>query len=249
MSSSSSPPSSDLPPVDELLDPEGVSEAARWRLEAELLLAEREQLSRAAGPLEVTLPDHLTVSQLVMLRRDPQGLARTLRRPMPSHPDPYARRGTAFHAWLEQRFGAGRLLDVDELPGAADEDAAPDEALAELQERFLASEWADRVPLEVEVPFATVIAGVVVRGRMDAVFSRPGGRFDVVDWKTGRQPTGPAAEAAAVQLAVYRLAWAALQGRPVASVRAVFHYVRSGQTVVPESLPDADELAGLLDAA
>ena len=48
---------------------------------------------------------------------------------------------------------------------------------------------------------------------------------------------------------MYRLAWAALQGRPVATVRAAFHYVRSGQTVVPESLPDADELAGLLDAA
>ena len=50
-------------------------------------------------------------------------------------PDPYARRGTAFHAWLEQRFGADRLLDLDELPGAADEDAAPDEELAALQER------------------------------------------------------------------------------------------------------------------
>ena len=44
-------------------------------------------------------------------------------------PDPYARRGTAFHRWLEQRFGADQLLDLDELPGAGDEDAAADEAL------------------------------------------------------------------------------------------------------------------------
>ena len=30
-------------------------------------------------------------------------------------------------------------------------------------------------------------AGVVVRGRMDAVFADPDGRLDVVDWKTGRR--------------------------------------------------------------
>ena len=116
-------------PVDE---PRAEPDVERWRRETDLLLAEREQHARRRGPVEVALPGQLSVSQLVALRRDPQALARTLRRPMPSRPDPYARRGTAFHAWLEQRFGAGRLLDVDELPGAADEDAAPDETLVEL---------------------------------------------------------------------------------------------------------------------
>ncbi|MGW5670485.1 ATP-dependent helicase [Micromonospora sp. NPDC003776] len=221
-------------------------EVARWRREADLLLAERAELLRGAEAVEVELPGHLSVTQLVALRRDPAALARSLRRPMPSEPNPYARRGTAFHTWLEQRFGADRLLDVDELPGAADDDAAPDEALTELQERFLASEWADRVPVEVEVPFATVIAGVVVRGRMDAVFARPGGRYDVVDWKTGRQPTGREAEAAAVQLAVYRLAWAELAGVPVERVGAAFHYVRDGLTVRPADLLDADGLTALV---
>ncbi|WBC11889.1 UvrD-helicase domain-containing protein [Micromonospora sp. WMMA1947] len=224
------------------------AEVTRWRREAELLLAERAELARQAEAVEVELPGHLSVTQLVALRRDPEALARTLRRPMPTEPNPYARRGTAFHAWLEQRFGADRLLDVDELPGAADEGAAPDEALVELQERFLAGEWADRVPVEVEVPFATVIAGVVVRGRMDAVFARPGGRYDVVDWKTGRQPTGREADAAAVQLAVYRLAWAELAGVPVERVGAAFHYVRDSATVRPADLLDADGLADLVAA-
>jgi len=32
-------------------------------------------------------------------------------------------------------------------------------------------------------------------------------------------------------------------------VRTAFHYVRSGRTVAPDTLPDADELAGLLGAA
>ncbi|MFC7549448.1 ATP-dependent helicase [Plantactinospora sp. GCM10030261] len=229
---------------------EAVSEdavaAARWRREAALLLAERERTVRRDGPVEVVLPEQLTVSQLVTLHRDPQELARTLRRPMPSRPDPHARRGTAFHAWLEQRFGVGRLLDVDELPGSADEGAAPDDELRELQERFLASEWADRVPFEVEVPFATVVAGLVLRGRMDAVFTAPGGRFEVIDWKTGRRPVGAAGRAAAVQLAAYRLAWAELAGLPVDEVRAGFHYVREGVTVRPADLLDAAGLAALI---
>ncbi|MGX4652279.1 ATP-dependent helicase [Micromonospora sp. SCSIO 07396] len=230
----------------EVAAPEPDPEVVRWRREADLLLAERAELLRQAEAVEVTLPGHLSVTQLVALRRDPAQLARTLRRPMPTPPSPYARRGTAFHAWLESRFGIDRLLDVDELPGAADADAAPDGALAELQERFLASEWADRVPVEVEVPFASVLAGVVVRGRMDAVFSRPGGRYDVVDWKTGRQPTGAEAEVVAVQLAVYRLAWAELAGVPVDRVGAAFHYVREGVTVRPADLLDADGLTAII---
>jgi DNA helicase-2/ATP-dependent DNA helicase PcrA len=219
----------------------------RWRREAALLLAEREERARRDGPTEVAVPAHLSVSQLVVLRRDPQGLARSLRRPLPQRPAPYARRGTAFHVWLEQRFGAVRLLDVDELPGAADDDAAADEQLAALQEAFLAGEWADRTPIEVEVPFATTIAGVVVRGRMDAVYAEPGGRYDVIDWKTGRRPEGAAASAAAVQLAAYRMAWASLAGVPVAHVRAGFHYVRDGVTVRPADLPDADALTALIE--
>jgi len=218
----------------------------RWQREVDLLLAERAEIARLATAAEVALPSQLSVSQLVALRRSPQEFARTLRRPLPRRPEPMARRGTAFHAWLEQRFGANRLLDIDELPGAADDGAADDRRLAELQAAFLASDWADRVPVEVEVPFATLLGGVVIRGRMDAVFLDDDGAYDVVDWKTGRIPSGVDAKAAAVQLAAYRQAWAALAGVPVRRVRAAFHYVADNLTVRPSDLLSEAGLAKLI---
>ncbi len=230
-------------------DDEVAAQAAAWATEVELLLAERDR--QALGTtIDVVLPAHLSVSQLVSLRRDSQQLARRLRRPLPEAPDVLARRGTAFHLWLEQRFGGEALLDLDDLPGAGDEHAAPDADLEELQQAFLASEWADRTPHRVEVPFATVVAGVVVRGRMDAVFTTPGAsdHFDVIDWKTGQRPSGADATAAAVQLAAYRVAWAELAGVPVDRVSAGFHYVRDGQTVRPADLLDAQELVALIAA-
>jgi DNA helicase II / ATP-dependent DNA helicase PcrA len=222
-------------------------EAHRWAVETELLLAERARL-RVVETIDVVLPEHLSVSQLVALRRDPQRLARRLRRPLPEPPDPYARRGTAFHLWLERRFGGGELLDLDDLPGIGDDGAAPDSELDQLQAQFLGSVWADRMPYRVEVAFATVVAGVVVRGRMDAVFEVPGkpGYYDVIDWKTGQKPTGADATAAAIQLAAYRLAWAELAGLPIDRVEAGFHYVRDAQTVRPADLLDATALAALV---
>jgi DNA helicase II / ATP-dependent DNA helicase PcrA len=115
---------------------------------------------------------------------------------------------------------------------------------------FEASEWAGRWPAEVEVPFETVIGDRMVSGRIDAVFAdAPDGRFDVVDWKTGRPPGSDGERnAVAVQLAAYRLAWAALAGLPVTDVRAAFYYVRDDLTVRPADLLDASGLAAMIEA-
>ncbi len=219
----------------------GDPEVERWVRDADLLLRERRRTARPT--VEVPLPSHLSVSELVTLRRDPAELARRLRRPMPAAPAPLARRGTAFHAWLEERFGVARLLDLDELPGSGDESAAPDGALTALQEAFLASPWADRQPVEVEVPFETPLGPLTLRGRIDAVFDDGGGGFEVVDWKTGPPPLGAELAAAAVQLAAYRLGWSRLTGVPVERVSAGFHHVAAGVTVRPVDLLDE---AGLL---
>ncbi|MFI7534718.1 ATP-dependent helicase [Streptosporangium sp. NPDC049376] len=226
--------------------------ARAWERDIELLLRERE-LNRRRGPGRVELPTHLTVSSLVTLASDPKALARQIRRPVPRKPAPLARRGTSFHSWLESRWGQQRLIDELDLPGSADETGEADEAadiqLAELRERFEESEWADREPLDVEVPFETMIADRLVRGRMDAVFETPDGGYEVVDWKTGRRPKGKKAEvAAAVQLAAYRLAWAHLAEVPLGRVSAAFHYVRLNETVRPADLLDERGLVALIES-
>ncbi|MBQ0927452.1 ATP-dependent helicase [Saccharopolyspora endophytica] len=224
--------------VDE--DPDG------WARDVDVLLAER--AAAAQRREEVRLPDHLSVSQLVELAGDTDALARRLRRPLPYPPNPMTRRGTAFHAWLEHRFTSSALLDVDELPGAADDSAPMHEDLAELQKAFLEGSWADRTPHRVEVPFETQVEGIVLRGRMDAVFADPDGGWTVVDWKTGGVPNGDQIPSLSVQLAAYRLAWAELSKTPLEKVRAAFHYVRHDYTLRPADLRDAEGLRELITA-
>ncbi|WP_078292263.1 ATP-dependent DNA helicase [Mycobacterium sp. D16R24] len=216
-----------------------------WAADVDALLREREQANRRP---EITLPQHLSVTSLVELRQDPQALARRLMRPRPTRPDLEARRGTAFHSWVQRHYGSVRLIDFDDLPGDGYGEFEDAEDLAALQSAFLASQWADRTPAEIEVPFEISVAGTIVRGRIDAVFGSRDGTWIVVDWKTGHEPSGVEMEAAALQLAAYRHAWAALQGIDPARVSAVFHYVRSGRTVAPAELPElpqASEFAGL----
>jgi DNA helicase-2/ATP-dependent DNA helicase PcrA len=125
----------------------------------------------------------------------------------------------------------------------------PDRDILALQEAFLASEWADRTPVEVETPFELLVAGVLLRGRVDAVFSTVDGGIEVVDWKTGRPPDNAADEAVkTVQLAAYRLAFARLRGLPLDKVGAGFHYVRENVTLRPVNLLDETELEALVTA-
>ncbi|MFI7109322.1 ATP-dependent helicase [Nonomuraea sp. NPDC050227] len=231
---------------DEPLRPFEEERLRAWERDTDLLLRERE-LNRRRPATVVELPAKLTVSSLVTLATDPAELARRIRRPVPRKPAPLARRGTSFHKWLESRWDQQRLIDDFDLDPLEELEEA-DVRLAELQERFEESEWADRRPVDLEVPFETMIADRLVRGRMDAVFELPDGGYEVVDWKTGVPPRGKAARTASVQLAAYRLAWSHLAGVPLEKVSAAFHYVRANRTVRPVNLLDADGLVALVEA-
>ncbi|MEU1697748.1 ATP-dependent DNA helicase [Streptomyces pseudogriseolus] len=236
-------------PAEARLTPEEARTVASWDRDLDALTGE---LLRARDTVtEVPLPASLTASQLLRLAADPDGFARELARPMPRPPQPAARRGTRFHAWVEARFEELTLplLDPDELPGG-DAEIADEQDLESLKEAFERTEYAQRTPFRVEAPFQLSIAGRVVRGRIDAVYRHEDAEdgedgdavtYEIVDWKTGRGRT-----ADPLQLAVYRLAWAEQQGVPLESVTAAFLYVRTGEVVRPERLPGRAELERLL---
>lgn len=213
-----------------------------WEQEASALIEEHKALQ--APVVDVELPGELTASDMVAMSADPTQFARRQRRPIPFKPNSYAKRGTAFHAWLEDRFGTPALLGEDELPGSHDE---PDHDLESLKESFLASEWAQRTPAFVEAPFEITIGDSVVRGRMDAVFQQPDGSWLIVDWKTGRRPQGAVLASAQIQLAVYAEAWRRIHG--VDTVRAAFFYVHENYLLEPDDLPTGARLAELLSSA
>jgi len=214
----------------------GVSaQAQQWWRDAELLLAERD---RAAAQTP-DRPAHLSASAVVALAEDPAAFRRNRRRPVPREPSVQARRGTRFHAWLEQYFGSRALLDWETLPGADDDLAGEDAALAELQRAFLDSEWAGARPVGVEVDIETPVRSVMVRCRIDAVFATADG-VHIVDWKTGAPPRDARTlRARQMQLALYRLAWSRLHEVPLETVQASFVYVGS-ETISSGEITEAE---------
>ncbi|MER7831448.1 UvrD-helicase domain-containing protein [Streptomyces sp. NPDC095602] len=228
------------------LTPEEARTVASWDRDLDALTGEL--LRARATTRDVPLPASLSASQLLRLAADPDGFAAELARPMPRPPQPAARRGTRFHAWVESRFEALPLpmLGPDELPGGdeyADEPEIADERdLAALKEAFENTPYAHRTPYRVEAPFQITLAGRVVRGRIDAVYHDPeSGTYEIVDWKTNRHRTGDP-----LQLAVYRLAWAELHGLPLDAVTAAFVYVRTGEVVRPDPLPGRADIERVL---
>ncbi|MFE0733020.1 UvrD-helicase domain-containing protein [Streptomyces antibioticus] len=236
-------PTPDPGPRRPRLTPEEARTVGSWDRDLDALSGELLRARR--GVTDVPLPTTLSASQVLRLATDPDGLAQELARPMPRPPQPAARRGTRFHAWVEARFEELTLplLEPDELPGA-DAEIADEHDLEALKEAFERTDYARRTPYRVEAPFQLALAGRVVRGRIDAVYKEGDGAsatYEIVDWKTNRLRT-----ADPLQLALYRLAWAEQQGVPVESVTAAFLYVRTGEVVRPAGLPDRAALERLL---
>jgi DNA helicase-2/ATP-dependent DNA helicase PcrA len=203
-----------------------------WIHDAQALIAEVKL--RSSGSIEVALPSRISTSTLVALHEDPEALALAIRRPVPRSQDPYSRRGTEFHMWVEKQFSAMTLFDDTYMDYF--DPIEEDGKLEDLKKAWLSSEYANRTPAAIEVPFESVVGGVLIRGRIDAVYETADG-FEVVDWKTGSKQLG---ESAAIQLAMYRLAWAKLKNIDVTKVSAAFHYVPTSVT---------DKRADLLDEA
>ncbi|MEV6351478.1 ATP-dependent DNA helicase [Streptomyces hydrogenans] len=239
-------PPETVPHPRETLTPEELRTLASWDRDLTALTAELHRTR--ATTRDVLLPAYLSASQVIRLAEDPDGFAQELARPMPKPPQPAARRGTRFHAWVESRFEELPLpfLGPDELPGGEDFAGEPEivdeRDLETLKEAFARTPYAHCTPYRVEVPVHLTLAGRVVRGRIDAVYRDPeSGTYEIVDWKTSHHRT-----ADPLQLALYRLAWAEQHGLEPEEVAAAFVYVRTGEVARPARLPGRAELEAIL---
>lgn len=200
----------------DVVAPAELERIAAWDADAAFLA---EQASRREAKT-VLLPDGLSASALMELTRDPQTFAERLACPMPREPKTEALLGERFHDWVVSRFDAAPGFEELVTSGA------PDPALERLKAAFEASRYAGMQPLGVEVPFLLNLDGLVLRGRIDAVFPALDTRHDalVIDWKIGNSQADP------LQLAIYRQAWAEANGLDVDRVAVAFHHVLAGRT-------------------
>jgi len=223
------------------LTPEEQLLANRWDKDIAVLF-EQVELAQATTR-EVRLPRALTASQTMAFVSDQESFLKSLVRPMPRKPSAVASRGTAFHAWVEDFFGQRPLIDPETLPGSGDSEIYDDKHLDALKQAFESGVFAERMPTELEEPFALVAGSYTLRGRIDAIFkgslSDPAApdRWTVVDWKTGAP--GSADE---LQLSIYRLAVADIKGVSPEQVDVAFYYVAEKLVHEPEN---ALTLAGL----
>jgi DNA helicase-2/ATP-dependent DNA helicase PcrA len=179
----------------------------------EELSSDRRTLARHLREREDTASDHpwiplgASVGGVIEYARCPKRFYWTAVRPLPRFSGPAARIGTEVHRWIErQSRGQATLLEIDDLPDLTAEELAGEPGkMQDLRASFLASRFAERVPLFAERPFLLSIDGFTIRGRIDAIYGEVDGPWDVVDYKTGRQPD-PDDPIARLQLDVYALA-------------------------------------------
>ena len=245
-----------------------------WEQEAAWVVDRAHAQQRGTG--HPPFPSHISVSGVVGLARDAGRMAEQSRRPVPVRPSQAARRGTVMHEWIEEFYETrARFPDLEE-PHRGDEELDDVFDLKSVKQQFIHTEWAERQLFAAEIPVETSIDGLVVRGRIDAVFGRAeDGRdlteadaqrwelasaeereaemrrcaWHLVDWKTGAVPTGKNLKEKQLQLAVYRLAFHRLYGVPLDQIEASFFYVEHGETVPGENLPDASALVEYIRSA
>jgi DNA helicase-2/ATP-dependent DNA helicase PcrA len=237
-----------------------VDRQGRWQRDVELLLAERAE--RLAAHSRVPVPARVPASRFKDFVSAPDDVALTLLRPMPERPYRATRLGTLFHRWVEERaLSRGttetidalglELDDLDDVLFDGDErdaDAVAEaeaKALAGLQSTFERSPWAGRKPVEVEREIHLPFDGRIVICKIDAVYENDG-RYDVVDWKTGKPPRDDDdLQRKQLQLALYRLAYARWKGIDESLIDAAFYFVADDTIIRPTHIADEGELLAL----
>jgi DNA helicase-2/ATP-dependent DNA helicase PcrA len=197
-------------------------------------------------------PPALSVSSLIDYARCPKLFFWSQIRPLPRRSSAAARLGTEIHRWVElQGRGQATLLDVDDLPDLSTEERMAEPGTAEhLRESFRKSRFAARVPLWTEKPFLLYLEDTMVGGRIDAIFDAGDGRWEVVDYKTGRPPA-PSDPLRDLQLDLYALACFEVWGKRPDQLVLTYFYLSTGEEATrPAGDPGAtrDRVIGTLRA-
>jgi len=224
---------------------EEINLVASWQQDIDALVLQSSQ--NEASERLVRLPNSLSASQLISLTTDEEVFLKSLVRPMPRKPSSAADRGTNFHSWVETFYGSRTLIDTETLSGAMDDEIYTDEQMQALKSAFACGPFVDRTPASLELPFALVLGGRTLRGRLDALFTgtledpTASDSWLVVDWKTGKP--GSAND---LQLSIYRQAAAQTLGVNPEQIQAAFFYVADQVVVAPPKLLSLAELAELI---
>ena len=208
-------------------------------------LVERE----AGGPAPRAVPGSVGVSSVIEYARCPKRFYWSAVRPLPQFSGPAARMGTQIHAWIERKSsGQASLLELEEAPDLTAEELAGEPGKIErLQKAFQDSRFAHAPPLFAERPFLLYLEGFVVGGRIDAIFGRPEGPWEVVDYKTGKRP--PEDDPLAwLQLDLYALACMEIWSKLPEELTLTYFYLASGDAVSRPAGDPAQTRARVVEA-
>jgi DNA helicase-2/ATP-dependent DNA helicase PcrA len=178
------------------------------------------------------LPSQLSVSSLIDYFRCPKLFYWSQVRPLPRRSSRKAKLGTEIHRWVElQSRGQATLIDLDEWPDLSVEERLGDApSPSELKESFRASRFAKMTPLYAERPFLLYLDGMVVGGRIDAVYGTADGPWEIVDYKTGDQPSEDN-DQTRLQLDVYALACVEIWRKRPEDLTLTYFYLKTRQEV------------------
>ncbi len=229
-----------------------------------------EQLRLLGAPGAPLVPDErlqsMSVSSMVQLSRCPKQFYWTVVRPLPRRPSAAARLGHDIHRWIEIRsVGQGRLDDPEEPVDLAPEEIGEPVAAHErpshgvpleekLKRTWQASRFSGMIPRFTEQDFVIALPdGLLVRGRIDAVYVHQDGTWELVDYKTGREPD-EADTVARLQLAIYSLAAQEIWKVDPGKLRLTYFYLASGRadpipaTELTTTLADLTAMFGQVQA-
>lgn len=207
---------------------------------------------------------HLTANGVVSMADNPEEFRKNLIRPIPGEPALAARLGQQVHEYIALQYSAPRTGDLIDVSGQVEQVLGLDTMDPKVAPLIVAFESLDFVqdgtePVAIESPVDVTVAGVPLRGTIDAVFddgvdADGGQRVRIVDWKTGRRPSDGDLASRELQLHLYRFAWSKVTGMKPENIRASFAYL--GEKDPDKRIHDVEQIdhdelearvAGLID--